>query len=138
MEGNRAGWVIGWGLIALAVTPAPVRGAVDGAAGRGGRPPLQIQRASSKISVDGVLDEAAWPAAPKQGSFTQRFPKDGAKPDVETQFSVLYDDEALYVGVWADDPEPMRIRRTLSRRDLDINADAIAVGIDSFHDKRTA
>lgn len=95
-------------------------------------------RRTGSITVDGVLDEAAWQNAPRQGSFTQRFPKDGAKPGVETQFSVLYDDQALYIGVWADDPEPQRIRRTLSRRDLDINADAIAVGIDSFHDKRTA
>ena len=96
-----------------------------------------VRRAGS-ISIDGKLDEAAWQAAPKQGSFTQRFPKDGAKPTLDTQFSVLYDDEALYIAVWADDPEPHRIRRTLSRRDLDINADAVIVGIDSFHDRRTA
>ena len=95
-------------------------------------------RRSGSITIDGKLDEASWTDAPKQGSFTQRFPKDGAKPDVDTRFAVLYDDSALYVGVWADDKEPHLIRKTLTRRDLDVPADSIAVGFDSYHDRRTA
>ena len=51
---------------------------------------------------------------------------------------MLYDDDALYVGVWADDPEPQKIRALLTRRDVDALADVIAVGIDSYHDRRTA
>ena len=38
----------------------------------------------------------------------------------DTQFAVLYDDDAIYVGVWADDPEPAKIRRLLTRRDVDV------------------
>ena len=96
------------------------------------------KRREGSISIDGRLDEAAWANAPKQGSFTQRFPKEGAKADLETRFSVLYDDAALYIGVWADDPHPERIRKLLTRRDVDGMADAIAVGFDSYHDRRTA
>jgi hypothetical protein len=95
-------------------------------------------RTTGPISVDGRLDEAAWTAAPKQSGFTQRFPKDGDKPTFDTEFAVLYDDEAIYVGVWANDPEPEHIRRLLVRRDLDSTADSIAIGIDSYHDRRTA
>ena len=95
-------------------------------------------RRTGDISIDGKLDEAAWSAAPKQSGFVQRFPKDGAKASLETHFAVLYDDNAIYVGVWADDPEPARIRRLLTRRDIDSPADAIMVGIDSYHDRRTA
>src|SRR5262249_34683662 len=87
-------------------------------------------RRTGEITVDGKLDEPAWAAAPKQGGFTQRFPKDGAKADYHTSFAVLYDDDAVYVGVWADDPEPARIRRLLVRRDLDSTADQIAIGFD--------
>jgi hypothetical protein len=95
-------------------------------------------RRTSPITIDGTLDEALWASAPHQGSFVQRFPKDGAKPSCETEFAVLYDDHALYVGVWAHDHDPSKIRRLLTRRDVDALADVIAVGIDSYHDRRTA
>ena len=96
-----------------------------------------VRRVGS-IAIDGSLGEAAWSSAPKQRGFTQRFPKDGANAQLETRFSVLYDDQAVYVGVWADDPEPQRIRRLLTRRDVDSPGDSIIIGIDSYHDKRTA
>ncbi len=95
-------------------------------------------RREGSVSIDGRLDEAAWSAAPKQTNFTQRFPKDGIKAQLETRFSVLYDDKALYIGVWADDPEPHLIRKLLTRRDVDVLADAIAIGFDGFHDRRSA
>jgi len=90
------------------------------------------------ITIDGHLDEDAWKTAPHQSHFVQRFPSDGGKPDFDTEFAVLYDDEAIYVGVWADDPRPDLIRAQLTRRDVDALADAILVGFDSYHDRRTA
>lgn len=95
-------------------------------------------RRSSHIRVDGRLDEPTWTNAQRQGGFTQRFPKDGAKASHDTEFAVLYDDDAIYIGVWAHDPEPAKIRRTLTRRDVNALADAITIGIDSYHDRRTA
>ena len=71
----------------------------------------------------------AWKAAPRQSGFVQRFPGDGGKPDFNTEFAILYDDEAIYVGVWADDPRPDLIRAQLTRRDVDALADAILVGV---------
>ena len=98
----------------------------------------RASRLTSSISVDGHLHEGAWMAAPMHSGFTQRFPRDGVKAELETRFAVLYDDRAIYVGVWADDPEPHKIRRLLTRRDVESPSDVIAVGIDSYHDRRTA
>jgi hypothetical protein len=95
-------------------------------------------RRNGPISVDGKLDEPAWATAPRQSGFIQRFPKDATKPSVETHFAILYDDEAIYVGVWADDPQPELIRALLTRRDVDSPADAVTVAFDSYHDRRTA
>ncbi len=95
-------------------------------------------RRTAPIAIDGHLDEPAWANAPRQGGFTQRFPKDGVKPAQGTEFALLYDDAAIYVGVWAHDPEPDKIKRTLTRRDVDAPADLLAIGIDSYHDRRTA
>ncbi len=95
-------------------------------------------RLTGSITIDGKLTDAAWSSAQQHSGFTQRFPKDGARAELETRFAVLYDDKAIYVGVWADDPEPHKIRRLLTRRDVDSPSDVIAVGIDSYHDRRTA
>jgi hypothetical protein len=95
-------------------------------------------RRTGPISIDGHLDEAVWTSAPRQTGFTQRFPKDGIKAQLATSFAILYDDAAIYVGVWADDPEPQNIRRLLTRRDVDSPGDGIVIGIDSYHDRRTA
>ncbi len=120
------------GVVGLAVAPAYADDVVA--------PTLRAHavRRSGPVTIDGHLDESVWDAAPKHSGFTQRFPKDGIKASYETRFAILYDDEAIYVGVWADDPDPAKIRRLLTRRDVDSPADAIAVGIDSYNDKRTA
>ena len=85
-------------------------------------------RRTTSVKIDGRLDEELWASAPKQTGFTQRFPRDGGKADHETSFAILYDDEAMYVGVWADDPEPDKIRRLLTRRDVESQADATLLG----------
>jgi hypothetical protein len=89
------------------------------------------------VTVDGKLDDAAWRAAPRNNGFSQRFPKEGARPSVETEFAVLFDDEALYVGVWAKD-EPVLVKGLLTRRDQSSSSDKVMIGIDSYRDRRTA
>jgi len=96
-----------------------------------------VRRAGS-IAIDGRLDDAAWASAPRQRGFVQRFPRDASAPTVETEFSIVYDDDAIFVGVWAHDPHPELIRALLTRRDVDAPADAVTVAFDSYHDRRTA
>lgn len=95
-------------------------------------------RRSGVVSVDGKLDEPVWANAPRQNGFTQRFPKDGVKAELDTSFAVLYDEHAVYVGIWASDPEPHNIRKLLTRRDTESASDSVVIGIDSYNDKRTA
>ena len=94
-------------------------------------------RRTVPVTIDGRLDEPVWATAARQTGFTQRFPTDGAKATYATSFAVLYDDEAIYVGIWSDDPEPQKIRSLLTRRDVDSPSDGVAIGIDSYHDRRT-
>jgi hypothetical protein len=96
-----------------------------------------VQR-TGEIQIDGILDEPAWTEAPKQSGFVQRFPTDASVPSTDTRFAVLYDDDAVYVGVWADDPHPELIRSLLTRRDIESQVDAVMVAFDSYHDRRTA
>ena len=60
-------------------------------------------------------------------------------PTQQTRFAILYDDDAIYVGVWADDSDPSAIRRAAhAPRSSTRPADAVVVGFDSYHDRRTA
>ena len=135
---------------ALALTGAdraeaePVdRGAVDraaegGAVRDGVRRTARAARRQGAIELDGRLDDSAWAAAEPQSGFWQRDPHPGRPPVFRTEFRVLYDDEAVYVCVRAHDPEPARIRRLLTRRDVDSPSDWIYVALDSYFDRRTA
>ena len=111
----------------------------EAASGRlGERPSLAVHRiATGGIQVDGRLDEADWLAAPAAGGFTQFEPTRGGEPCEETVFKVLYDADALYVGVACHRRNGEPITTCLSRRDNIGNSDLIRVYIDPFHDLNT-
>ncbi len=96
-------------------------------------------RGDAAIAIDGVLDEPVWHAAEEASHFVQREPRAGRRPPVDTHVRVLFDADALYVGIVCD-LLPGEIPRALeSRRDSgDIYAeDAVTVKLDVAHDRRT-
>ena len=100
---------------------------------------MRASRASGAINIDGRLDEVAWQAAVPSSDFMQSYPKVGGAPTDRTEVRVLYDDEALYVGVRMFDSRPDSIAAQLARRDASgIYSDWLHVMIDSYHDRRTA
>lgn len=89
-----------------------------------------------KPVVDGKVDDAVWDTVPWSGDFIQRDPQDGAPPTAQSQFKILYDDEALYFAFRCFD-DPRKVNSILARRDW-FPGDWIEVNIDSRRDKRTA
>src|SRR6476659_5086510 len=77
----------------------------------------QAVRRSGPVTIDGRLDEAAWAAAQPTSGFTQSYPTPGAAPVDSTEVRILYDDQALYVGVRMHDSHPDSIAAQLARRD---------------------
>jgi hypothetical protein len=94
-------------------------------------------RAPSPPKIDGVLDDPAWEAAPVQDAFTQKFPNERAAPTGKTSFRVLYDDDALYIGIACEQPDAPIVAR-LTRRDRFIESDRVSVSIDARGDGRSA
>ena len=105
--------------------------------GEAGPPPVQAMRIAQPLSIDGVLDEAAWTAAPAISAFRQRDPVEGAAPTERTVVHILYDDEALYVGARLYDASPDSIVARLGRRDVDLTADLFGFFIDPYDDDRS-
>lgn len=88
--------------------------------------------------VDGQLNEPVWSTAPVTTDFTQSYPRPGAPPTQRTEVRVLYDNEALYIGLRMYDTHPDSIAAQLARRDaVGIYSDWAHVVIDSYHDRRT-
>jgi hypothetical protein len=96
-------------------------------------------RTQEILHIDGHLDERAWSDAAPAGEFSQSYPNPGAKPRQRTEIRILYDNDALYVGVRAFDTHPDSIAAPLARRDaLGIYSDWISISVDSYHDRRTS
>ena len=90
----------------------------------------------NKISIDGVLDEFAWSQAEIADKFTTLEPDPGKNPLFDTQVKMLYDDEAIYLGVFMLDNNPDSILREMTLRDNIGNADYFAASFD-FLSRRT-
>ena len=58
---------------------------------------LHLQRTTSPIRIDGVLDEDAWVTADVATDFFMVLPMDTSKAKVRTEVRMAYDDEHLYL-----------------------------------------
>jgi uncharacterized protein DUF5916/cellulose/xylan binding protein with CBM9 domain len=103
---------------------------------------MSAVRRTAPITIDGRLDEAAWASAAPSGGFVQSYPKPGQPAPDQTEVRVLYDDDAIYVGIRMFDAHPDSIAAGLARRDATaatgIYSDWVHLIIDSYHDRRTA
>lgn len=71
------------------------------ARGPDGVPVYVVHRASSPLSIDGVLSEAVWDRAERAGPFARSL--DGKPAFAATEARLLWDDENLYVGFQSED-----------------------------------
>jgi uncharacterized protein DUF5916/cellulose/xylan binding protein with CBM9 domain len=126
-------------LLALA-SPLAARQPQEGGAAppRSQRPAYKVERASSPITVDGVLDDAAWEQAAVVELKYETRPKENLPPDVQTEALLTYDQDHLYVGFRAHDPEPSAIRAHLLDRDKAFSDDFVGIVLDTFNDERRA
>lgn len=69
-------------------------------------------RAGGPIAVDGNLDKPAWRAAPRSRRFVDLVT--GEPGFFDTRMACLWDERALYVGFWIQEPQ---VRASLTERD---------------------
>ena len=98
---------------------------------------IGVRLEGGSISLDGILDEAAWTNAPPITDFIQIVPFEGRPGSERTEVRILYDDEAIYVGADLGDSQPVSTQ--LVRRDGGLSAsDAFEILFDSYHEHETA
>jgi hypothetical protein len=95
-------------------------------------------RGDDEIVIDGRLDEPVWSRAPVADDFVERLPRPLAEPPVKTEVRVLYDRDAIYVGVrcgllQGEEPRADTLSRDSTRLWYD---EAVTIKFDVHHDRR--
>ncbi len=126
-------------LLVPAAGPLVAQNAQSDPPAEGGGAPLATIATATEVAespdVDGRLDEAAWQRAPLMTGFTQREPMDGQPATERTEVRVLFDSEALYVGVWAFDSQPENITHGERIRDYEVRqSDNVVFVLDTYND----
>jgi hypothetical protein len=98
---------------------------------------LVAVRAAGTIQLDGILDEVAWQTAPVARDFIQNDPREGSPATYDTEVRIVYDDDALYFGVFAKDDEPGRMIVNDLKKDFTTDgSDGFRIILDTFRDER--
>ena len=98
---------------------------------------LNLKKINTKITIDGILDEAVWQDLEKTAPFLNNWPKDTGDAESQTEVRMAYDDSFLYVGITCYEKNNDHIIRTLKRDQDDehFGSDGIAIVLDPFHQK---
>jgi Domain of unknown function (DUF5916)/Carbohydrate family 9 binding domain-like len=100
---------------------------------------LNASRSAEKITIDGKLNEPAWQHAEKASGFIQYGPLPGEPSYQKTEVSIIYDNDAVYIGAMLYDTRPDSIYKQLSSRDDDGgNTDEFGVIFDTYNDHQNA
>lgn len=92
-----------------------------------------------RIALDGTLSHPAWQRAPVFDRSHEIDPVRGRAPTHAMRVQLLYDDQALYIGVTALDPQPAHIRAPLVRHDLvNRTQDFVVVYVDPVGTRQSA
>jgi hypothetical protein len=91
------------------------------------------------IVLDGTLGNPAWQRAPVYDNFIENEPHRDARPRYATRVQILFDEQALYVGVTSLDDHPEEIRAPLVRQDKVIRTqDFVVVYLDAIGKRQSA
>ena len=86
--------------------------------------------------IDGKLDDAAWQAVPVYDGFRSYTPDFGGPVAFPTYVRITYDESNLYIGFDCRDPEPEKIKATITARDQIKGEDWVCVNFDPFNDQQ--
>jgi hypothetical protein len=129
--------VLGWRIVCIGLVV--VCGAAGGRCAESGRT-LTVASLADAPRIDGSLEDSEWRGATVLDSrFIQLEPDFGEASPFRTVVRIAQTETALYVAFEAFDPDISRLSTAVTRRDGDFDDDdAVAIGLDTFGNSRTA
>jgi Domain of unknown function (DUF5916)/Carbohydrate family 9 binding domain-like len=98
---------------------------------------VTVSETRTPITLDGVLDEAAWVSAEPATDFVQAEPHEGQAATERTTVRLLFDRDALYVGIRCDDVMASALIVNDIRKDFTPGEqDTFELLLDTFADRR--
>ncbi len=126
---NRALWTVAAGVFIFGSSP------IHGQS----RPEFHVSRTTASPTIDGHLNDEAWRGEPLDlVDWVSYNPLRGERAEWRTDVRIVYDDRNIFFAFHCFDPEPDRIRTTISRRDNAFNDDWMALSLDSAGTGQTA
>ena len=98
---------------------------------------VQAVRVKTAPVIDGELSDAVWQQARIATGFF-RIKEGKIHPSrLKTEVRILYDEEALYIGIYCEEPDMGNLRETMTRSDSRVwHNDCIEVMLDTYRDRR--
>jgi hypothetical protein len=103
------------------------------------RPRLELKRTARPPTIDGLLDDEAWRGDPLPLTEWLTYnPLNGERMAQQTEVRATYDDRYIYFAFRCLDPEPGKVRSTISRRDNMFGDDWVGFSLDSVGNGQSA
>ena len=121
--------------------PIVVLAATGGVFAREGielKKPHTVPKATSEVTIDGVVDEEAWQDALTLELKYEVRPSENTEPPVRTVVFITYDEGNVLVAFRAWDHEPEKIRARFRDHDHIRGDDWVGIVLDTFNDERRA
>lgn len=93
---------------------------------------LQPTYITSDFDITGTLSNSIWKEATPVSISHEIEPNDQAPAPVNTEVRVLYSEDYLYVGFDSEDPNPGKIRASITDRDESFQDDFVGLFLDPF------
>jgi len=91
---------------------------------------IAIHKTSSKVGVDGILDEDIWKTAVVADSFVNKWPTDSGRAKLQTEVRITYDDQFIYFAIKAYLGNKTPVIQSLKRDVNPYYSDGVSVVID--------
>ena len=102
-----------------------------------GRPTIQAVRVDNSPTIDGHMTDKVWQRAKPGGNMLQNYPKENVPQSQSTEFRIIYDDHAMYIGVWCFDSDVKKLVALNMERDGYMKyEDSVTIVLDTFLDRR--
>lgn len=97
---------------------------------------LGAVRTTTKITIDGLMNEPVWENAQAATGFVTYSPTMGLPETQRTEVRVVYDNKAVYFGIHLFDTAPDSIMRELTKRDqvTEGNVDWFKISLNPYND----
>ena len=100
---------------------------------------VEARRATTRIVMDGRLDDPDWLAVAPIADFYQRERNEGLPGTERTEVRVLFDQQNLYIAFSCFDAEISKsTARAMFRDENQGSDDIVSIMLDAFHDHRSA